>query len=135
MQSSITTNLCFRIFLVASLLSAVYGQEVYPEGPFPPNPAFLPPGAAAIPADYPLYPISEAELAQRALGLGGGFELGPFGKCATFCVSTFLTKDYLSISFLVLQEDSIVPKSIPFSPLVSLSQKIWEIFRIYLKVL
>jgi hypothetical protein len=72
--------LCCRIFLVASLLSAACGQEVYPAAPFPPNPAAIPAGGAIPFPDYPLYPISEQELAARALGLGGGFELGPFGR-------------------------------------------------------
>jgi hypothetical protein len=80
---------CFRFLLVAaSLLSAPgLGQEVYPAGPFPlAAPYPYPPAAIPPPPGYPLYAVNEADLAAaKALGLGGGLELGPIGRRFMIC--------------------------------------------------
>jgi len=73
----------FRTLLVASLLSAaavVHGQVVYPAAPYPAGPYPYPYEADGIPPPG-YFAVNEAELAAaKAIGLGGGLELGPIGK-------------------------------------------------------
>jgi hypothetical protein len=71
-----------RCLLLASLLSAaavIHGQEVYPAAPFPEAGGPYPYPVEAIPPGY--FAVNEAELAAaKAIGLGGGLELGPIGR-------------------------------------------------------
>ncbi len=73
-----------RSLWLASLLSAaavIHGQEVYPAAPFPEagGPYPYPYPVEAIPPGY--FAVNEAELAAaKAIGLGGGLELGPIGR-------------------------------------------------------